>query len=591
MKLSTLSHAFISSALLAFALNAWMLWSIQEQQKQVDYANQHRIDSLALTKRIENDIDHLSQFVRAYTSTGVTAYLMYYYDLRDIRKGLQPEPEGYNDQYWHEVMTGTRQHLFERKHGKKQSLSQRLTALAFTREETEILEKMLAISEDMAKTEQIAFAATQGLYDPKTQVFIDDGEPQIAFAISLVNSIDYLQRHNALMSEVEHLAYTTHTRTQTRVKQAQEKVHEAIAYAISMAVISTLLLFSMGYVIFRRILYPLKQLIIASEKLEQNQYETRANLGKSVTELKHLARKFNEMAASIEADMMLRNLTQEELTEEKQKVEKAHQHIQDSINYAALIQKALIPNESELNTFFREQINIWKPKDTVGGDIYLFTTLRHPDECLLMIMDCTGHGVPGAFLTMLVKAIHQQLVSDIQYRKHTEVSPAKLLSEFNVTLKKLLKQEEKAVLSEGKRDANYDVGFDGAIIYCDKQRNLIRFASAQTSVFYLNGDDLNVVKGDRQSIGYYSSKADFEFTNHDIIATPYTTFYVTTDGYIDQNGGEKGFPFGRKRFQRFIMANKDRSLNQQKIQFLAELNQHQQGHIQNDDITLLAFRL
>lgn len=591
MKLVHLSLAFITALLLALGVNAWMLFGIEDQQKQVEQVMSNRKDSVALTSRIENDTHQLSQFVRAYTSTGNTNYLLYYYDLIAIRKGTKPEPEDYDSQYWYEVTTGVREHLFERPPSKSKSLFQQLANLSFSPQETEYLGKILDISEQMARTEQIAFAATQGLYDPKTQTFVDEGEPQISFAIGLVNNPDYLRLNSELLYQVKNLTKETDQRTKVQVQTAQAQVVTATRYAILTVIISATLLFGMGYVVFKRILSPLAKLLEASNKLQYNQYDTRASIGKAVKEIDQIARNFNEMAANIEADITHRTLIEHELMREKSKAEEARQQLQDSINSAALIQQTLTPKDEALNAFFTEQMHIWQPKDVVGGDIYLFTTLRHEEESLLMVIDCTGHGVPGAFLTMLIKAIHQQLVTNLKHRQG-EVSPAKLLAEFNVTLKRLLKQEEEQQKTLRAQKSNYhDVGFDGAIVYCDKQRNLVRFAGAHTSLYYLNGSDLNIVKGDRQSIGYRQSRVDFEFNEYDLIATPYSVFYLTTDGFIDQNGGSKGLPFGKKRFEKIMLDYGDQALVRQRTIFLKEHQAYQQGENQTDDITLLAFRL
>jgi serine phosphatase RsbU (regulator of sigma subunit) len=591
MKLNQLSLIFIGSLLLALGVNAWMLFDIQQQQHKMDLAHQQHIQSINLTARIENDIHQLSQFVRAYLSTGESIYLRYYYDLLDIRKGIKPEPEQYTELYWHEVIAEQRSHNFERDKGEKQSLIQKLIDLSFTLEEAKRFEKILAISDQMAQREQQAFTVKQELQHTKQGVW-DSNTDQMAVAMNAINNPNYLQLNNELLYQVGMLTAITNERTQQQADKAKQQVYQAIHYAILTVLASIVLLFAMGYFISKRIVFPLNKIIEASNKLEQNQYDTRAHIGKSISELRHLARNFNEMAANIETDVWHRSQIEQELIGEKVKVEETHQQIQDSINYASLIQKALIPSEEAMNAFFKEQTHIWLPKDVVGGDIYLFTPLRNEEESLLMIIDCTGHGVPGAFLTMLIKAIHQQIITTLKHRQG-EISPAKLLTEFNITLKHLLKQDKEQPQPQGRLaiQHHHDVGFDGAIIYCDKQRNLVRFAGAHTPLFYINGPELNVIKGDRQSIGYRNSKVDAVFTDHDVIATPYTIFYLTTDGYLDQNGGVKNLPFGKKRFHEVILQHYDIALNHQRDMFLTALHKHQLEEPQTDDITLLAFRL
>lgn len=589
MKLVHLSIAFITAVLLALSINAWMLVGIQTQQAEVERVMHTRKASVDLTTKIESDVHQLSQLVRAYTSTGDSKYLRYYYDLIAIRKGVQPEPEDYTNQYWYQVMSGEREHQFDRPANNSKPILQQLFKYDFSAQEIRYLEQILNISDQMAQTEKIAFAATQGLYDPTTEHFIDDGEPQLTFAIGLVNSPAYLQLNNQLLQQVKQLINETDLRTKHLVVSAQKAVRQATEYAMITVVISVLLLLAMGYVVFLRILSPLKKLLQASNDLQHNQYDTRAHIGKSVQEITQIARNVNEMAASIEADIMHRTNMEQDIREEKRKTEEVHQQLQESIRSAAQIQHTLPASDEVLNQFFHEQFHIWKPKDVVGGDIYLFSTLRHEGEGILMIIDCTGHGVPGAFLTMLAQAIYQQIIANLIHRQG-EISPAKLLAEFNIMLKKLLKQDGDRK-SPADKQSYHDVGLDAGIVYCDKQRNLVRFAGAHTPLFYLNGTDLNVIKGERHSLGYRSSRANLKFNDYDVIATPFTTFYLTTDGYLDQNGGEKGLPFGKKRFEKTVSEQGQQSLVQQKNNFLKGLQDYQKDNHQTDDITLLAFRL
>jgi len=263
-------------------------------------------------------------------------------------------------------------------------------------------------------------------------------------------------------------------------------------------------------------------------------------------------------------------------------MQKLHKNVTDSIEYASLIQHSLIPDKEQIDNYFKKYFTIWHPKDIVGGDIYLFEELRDKNECLLMVIDCTGHGVPGAFVTMLVKAIERQVVSDIINSKE-DVSPAKILAYFNKTMKKLLKQEND--------DAISNAGFDGGIMYYNKAKNLIRYAGAETPLFYIKNDELSIIKGNRHSIGYKKSDSNYTFTDHDISIDTTTKIYLTTDGYFDQNGGEKGFPFGKKRFQKFLENNHDEEFEEQKELLLYEMQGYQGEEERNDDITVVGLSL
>jgi len=266
----------------------------------------------------------------------------------------------------------------------------------------------------------------------------------------------------------------------------------------------------------------------------------------------------------------------------KLEIEEIHARTQASIEYAALIQSALIPDNVVARRYFKDYFAIWHPKDMVGGDIYFFEELRNEDECLLMVVDCTGHGVPGAFVTMLVKAIERSIVSKIKNSDEV-VSPAKLLSVFNSSMKHLLKQEDESSIS--------NAGFDGQIMYYNRKENMLKVASARNEIFYFQNDVLNVIKGDRQSIGYKDSDVNYQFTEHTIDTRQGTTIYFFTDGYWDQPGGKKGLPFGKKRLKTLLTEVHKESMADQQEEFLYTMKDYREEEERVDDITIVGIKI
>ena len=270
-----------------------------------------------------------------------------------------------------------------------------------------------------------------------------------------------------------------------------------------------------------------------------------------------------------------------EMENAKQEVEKINKHTRESIEYASLIQSALIPNNNSFQNYFQDYFSIWQPKDIVGGDIYLFEELRDKDECLLMVIDCTGHGVPGAFVTMLVKAIERQIIAKINNDLAIDVSPAWILSYFNRKMKILLKQEN--------MDSVSNAGFDGGVIYFNKKEKILKFAGAETPLFYIEEEELKIIKGSRHSVGYKKSDPNFEFKDHIVEVKEGMQFYCATDGYLDQNGGEKGFPFSKKRFTKLIQEHMNEPFAGKKEILLNTLEKYQGDEERNDDVTLVGF--
>lgn len=277
---------------------------------------------------------------------------------------------------------------------------------------------------------------------------------------------------------------------------------------------------------------------------------------------------------------MVTDITKQKEIEEE--IKHINKQTKDSIEYASLIQHALIPSNDLFKKYFSDYLTIWHPKDIVGGDIYLFEELRDEEECILMVIDCTGHGVPGAFVTMLVKAIERQIISNI-INSDEVVSPAKILSIFNRSMKHLLKQEDDDSIS--------NAGFDGGILYYNKKEKVIRFAGAETPLFYENEGKVTTIKGSRHSIGYKKSDPNFEFKEHTIEVKEGMQFYLTTDGYLDQNGGEKGFPFGKKKFAKLIEENYHLPFADQQEAIIYEMMDYQGDYERNDDMAIVGIKI
>lgn len=272
-----------------------------------------------------------------------------------------------------------------------------------------------------------------------------------------------------------------------------------------------------------------------------------------------------------------------ELEKTRTKIETLLQQTRSSIEYASLIQNSLIPSKELFKKYFVDHCVIWEPKDIVGGDIYLLEELRNDDECLIMVIDCTGHGVPGAFVTMLVKAIERQVAAIISTQSNKGVSPAWILNYFNKTIKTLLKQES--------NDAISNAGFDGGIFYYNKKEKIVKFSGAETSLFYIEDDELKTIKGNRHSIGYKKSDINYQFTEHTLKVKEGMKFYLSTDGYLDQNGGKKGFCLGKRRFKEIIENSCTKQFKEQEQIFRNELLEYQGKWERNDDITVIGLEI
>lgn len=259
-----------------------------------------------------------------------------------------------------------------------------------------------------------------------------------------------------------------------------------------------------------------------------------------------------------------------------------HRELQDSIDYSSKIQQSILPKTSVLESFFSDYCMLYNPKDVVGGDIVLFQTLRNEDEALLMVIDCTGHGVPGAFVTMIVKAIEREIVSRL-IKSDYDIDPSLIMAYFNKTMRTLLVNNE--------QENSLHAGFEGGIVYINKDKNILRYCGSQTPLFVVQDEKVKYIKGDRHSIGYKSSDPNFKFTQHSVDITKPTQIFLSTDGYFEQTGGKKGLMFGKRRFQRVVQDIQFQDSQQQQTILQQTIQEYKQGHDTKDDLTVVCARI
>ncbi|WP_375560102.1 tetratricopeptide repeat protein [Bernardetia sp. OM2101] len=250
-------------------------------------------------------------------------------------------------------------------------------------------------------------------------------------------------------------------------------------------------------------------------------------------------------------------------------------HITASINYAQRIQQALLPLEQQFKQLLQSHFVFFKPRDIVSGDFYWIKEVEN--KIWLAVSDCTGHGVPGAFMSMLGTSALNNLVLH-----NSNVTPANIL--------KLLDKE----ISESLHQAttkNRD-GMDIALCCIDKEKNVLTFAGANSPIIYIQNGNLNEIKGVKQAIaGYYKKKTIIEFEDVIIPIQKDTTFYLFSDGYKDQFGGEHQKKVMSKRFKNLLLENHNQELDTQKEILEDFLEDWKGNEDQIDDILVVGFKV
>jgi len=249
--------------------------------------------------------------------------------------------------------------------------------------------------------------------------------------------------------------------------------------------------------------------------------------------------------------------------------------IMDSIRYAERIQRSLLPAPDEVRTYLPDSFFLWMPRDIVGGDIYF--TERFEDGIIIAVVDCTGHGVPGAFMSMIASSFIRRITTI--FKCH---DPAEILRQLNSVIKTSLQQDRKDALS--------DDGLDAAVCFVSLSPapHLI-FAGARLPLFYVHNREVTVIKGDKQSIGYKRSDPDFEFTNHTVRIEKGMSFYMSTDGFWDQLGGERGHSLGKKRFRGLLGEVAERPFEEQREILVQRFDEYKGENGRQDDVTVAGF--
>ena len=271
---------------------------------------------------------------------------------------------------------------------------------------------------------------------------------------------------------------------------------------------------------------------------------------------------------------IVRDISERKKAEEQ--LADAYSIISDSIDYASYIQRSILPHSDNFSTVFDDHFVIWEPRDRVGGDVYWNRTWG--GGVLVMLADCTGHGVPGAFMTLISTGALD--------RASEEIEPGdvgKLLHRMHQLVQLTLGQHTEG----GKSDDGLELG----ACYIDGDRTRLTFAGARFSLFKFEGAEVEEIKGDKQGIGYRGIPFGQEFMNRDVALGPGISFYLTTDGLIDQVGGEKRRSYGKKRFKELICKISDRPIFEQKFAIVEALEEYQGVERRRDDMSVIGFRI
>lgn len=265
------------------------------------------------------------------------------------------------------------------------------------------------------------------------------------------------------------------------------------------------------------------------------------------------------------------------LEKQKKEIEEQNILITDSIDYAKTIQEAVFPSEIKMKSFFPESFVLYKPKAIVSGDFYLVS--KKNNKIICTVADCTGHGIPGAFMSLL----GFNMLENIIERKDT-TTPSAVLTELN--------QKMVATMSQNPSDdTSVKHGMDASFITIDKEKMELQFAGAHNPLYQIRNSVLTEIKADKVSVGSYKEGKVVEFTNHVIPIQTGDLFYLFSDGFPDQIGGPNRKKFYYPPFKDLLVSIHKLNTEQQKEFLDKTITEWRGERDQTDDILVVGIKI
>ncbi|HNP18325.1 MAG TPA: tetratricopeptide repeat protein [Fulvivirga sp.] len=264
------------------------------------------------------------------------------------------------------------------------------------------------------------------------------------------------------------------------------------------------------------------------------------------------------------------------LRAQNEEIVEKNKNIMDSILCAKNIQQAILPDDQKLKGVFSESFVMSKARDVVSGDFYWFA--ERDDKVLIAAVDCTGHGVPAAFLNVMGNSLLNQIVHESNV-----LSPSEVLAELNSRVLKSLKAKDIYV--------QVDDGMDIGICQFERKSKRLSFAGAKRPMYYFHQDKLEIIKGDHFPVGGNLYENNRVYSEHTLQLEENDLIYLFTDGIVDQFGGDKNKKFMYRRLKELLKGTIEMPLDQQKLAIEKTILEWQGNNEQTDDMLLIGIKV
>ena len=273
---------------------------------------------------------------------------------------------------------------------------------------------------------------------------------------------------------------------------------------------------------------------------------------------------------------LYKSRTNEILRQQNNEIIQKNRDIMDSIFYAKNIQKAILPENGKLKNIFMDAFVFMQARDVVNGDFYWFA--ENEDKVVIAVVDCTGHGVPAAFLNVMGNSLLNHIINEMNI-----TSPGEILKELNKRVLSSVRSTDLASKS--------DAGMDVAVCLYDRHTKRLTFSGAKRPLYYFTRGELNILKGDYYPVGGRLYEEQREYKEHEVSLQANDVLYLFTDGIVDQFGGEKDKKFMYPRFRELLYTLKDNPMENQYRQIKENIENWKGRNEQTDDILVIGIRV